>query len=273
MSEQTFDLNMWNLRKHEPNVQSWFQSAFQHNLSKLKSFESAQRTANHIPSVNIAHLFACGKPQGGTYASREVLQYLLQNGGRLDIKDAYGWLPINYACFFAFPATVDVLLEAGSPVQNDMLPQPLDSALQSVAQHKNPCAETCARLLLMHGADPKLGLSSDMHWGGVTWLVWALEAQEFEMAEILYAKGLVSLSQKEKQLLLIRGNTEGFVWAEEHGISLLEDISEDYEGYDMVRQARASYQKRMLNEAVRLPLLKTQEKENDDQKGKGKRKI
>ena len=275
MSDPTFDLNMWDLKRQDAQVQSWFQSAYQHNLQGLKLFEPAKRFANRITSVNIAHLFGCGKPQAGTYTSREVIKYLLDNGARLDVTDAYGWLPINYACFFAYPATVDVLLEAGSPVQNESLPQPLDSALQSLSQHNNHCAETCARLLLMHGADPKKGLSSDMHWGGVTWLVWALVANYLDMAEMLYHKGLNTLSDKEKHLLLVRGHTEGFVWAEEHGISLLEELGQDHEGYEEVRYARSRYQKGLLKKEVQSSLEQKEQKqqEQEDQEGKGKRKM
>lgn len=271
-----FDLNLWDLKRHPERVQAWFQAAYRHDQPSLERLydTSVQQAVENIRSVNVVHLFASGYPRsGGLYRSRSVLEWLLAHGGRLDALDAYGWLPINYACFFAYSQTADVLLEAGSPVQNDHQPQPLDSALQALAHHDVQGAETCARLLLMHGADPNIGSSTDPHFGGVTWLVWALVHDRFDWAHLLWSKGVNTLNAKEKQLLIIRGSIDGLVWAQDHGMDVSELVSLDHEAYHPLQEAKARFESQLLRRAVEHNLKLKENAQEEDGDSKGRRRL
>lgn len=282
MESQNFDLTMWSLSRQPLAIWAWFQNAFRHNLEGLQSLTPSNECIN-ISSVNPLHLFACGKPHGGSYKSREVLNYLIKNGGRLDAQDAYGWLPINYAAYFANTQTLDLLLEAGSPVQNDNGPQPLDSALIALSQNgdHSQSAETCARYLLMHGADPKQGLTTDPHWGGVTWLTWALSHDRFDWAELLFHKGSISLTQKEKHLLLMRGSPEAIAWAEYKNMGVLGMMTSKHEAYEMTQRAKALRESEILHAALlesmegKRFLKKDTEsvEDGEDEKSGGKRRL
>lgn len=240
IQKKIFDLNLWCLNRLSKESFDCFQAAYRHDLDGLMSLGD-QLKKNQISSVNILHLFACGTPQSGTHHSRIILNYLLEHSGILEQIDAYGWLPINYAAYFANTQTLDLLLEAGSPVQNKNGPQPLDSALIALSQNgeHSQSAETCARYLLMHGADPKQGLTTDPHWGGVTWLTWALSHDRFDWAELLMHKGSTTLTQKEKHLLLMRGSPEAIAWAEYKGMDVVGMMTSKHEAYEMARRAKA----------------------------------
>ena len=256
-----FDLNLWNLTHHDASCQKWYQAAFQHDLDMLHAHYSPSfmlknlegKKSQAFSSVDVVHLFACGyEKDNRRFVSQNVLTQLLSWGGRLDAPDVYGWLPINYACYFGLPQTLDVLLEAGSPVQNPFGPQPLDSALTSVAQSPRGPSETCARLLLFHGADPNMGLSGDPQWGGVTWLVWALLNERFDWAELLCRKGVKPLTEKECRLLILRASPEALVWAESWGMRILPFMAKDHHAYDLVHKAEILRQRRFLTEALTL---------------------
>lgn len=266
------DLNLWDLKRLHKRTQQFYQAAYRHDLSKLNNLwcASVKDDVNNQSQVNMAHMFACGQGQGGLRGAREVLHWLVDRGANLDALDAHDWLPLNYACFFALPVTVDVLLEAGVGLYNSCAPQPLDSALQAASQRPNSAAETCARLLLLHGADPKKGLSSDPHWGGVTWLTWALINDRFDWAELLYHKGLEQLSSKEKQLLLVRGSIDSLVWAEEKGMDLASRVLPSHPAYGSLKEAGYRQTRAIINKALGDT---PSEAGNDETDEKGRRKM
>ena len=240
-----FELNLWNLHNTPKNVREWFQACWRHDISSLEekyqtNWQDFVLDKRQKPLVNPLHLFACGYPRsGGLYHSRQILNWILQRGGSLKEQDAYGWLPINYAAWFGLASTIDLLLEAGSPVQNNNI-QPLDSALFALSQKDQPGSETCARLLLMHGANPKLGNVSDPHFAGLTWLVWALENHRWDWAECLWNRGCSDISEKEIHLLLFRGSIESLCWLQEKDVNILSFITSNHEAFDDLMQIKAS---------------------------------
>lgn len=254
------ELECWGLKAFSDECRQWHQEAFRHHLDGVRiapSFELPR-------TVNIAHVFACGSVQAGGLAnSRAVLSYLLDNGGDLCAPDINGWLPVNYAAWFGHAGTMDVLLELGSPVHNPISPQPLDTALAAVAQRNMDGAETCARLLLMHGADPTKGNVADPQYGGISWLVWALENERWEWAECLWAKGLRTMRDKELHLLVLRGGIEALAWAQYHGIDVLAHLSSNHEAYNVVHEVQAHVQREKLLEAVDV----------EGESGEGRRKL
>lgn len=263
------ELNCWKLHQQPKNCRQWFQSAYHHDLWGVQQF-NAMIQPN---TVNIAHLFACGTSRsGGLARSRDVLSYLLENGGDLNAVDVNGWLPINYAVWFGHAGTTDVLLELGSPVQNHYAPQPLDTAFSALTQHQNSGAETCAKLLLLSGADPNKGLSADMQFGGISWLTWALEQERFEWAELLWKKGARITKDKEIHLLLLRASSKSLAWAQYQGMDILGKIDPSHDAYNNVYQAQSLRVKEQLLQNL-APLLTKNETETDEKSGKGRRKL
>lgn len=255
---------------HQPkNCRQWFQSAYNHDLWGVQQFNAIVQP----DTVNIAHLFACGASRsGGLARSRDVLSYVLDNGGDLNAVDVNGWLPINYAVWFGHAGTTDVLLELGSPVQNQYAPQPLDTAFAALTQHQNSGAETCAKLLLLSGADPNKGLSADMQFGGISWLTWALEQERFEWAELLWKKGARITKDKEMHLLLLRASSKSLAWAQYQGMDILGKIDPSHDAYNNVYQAQSLRVKEQLLQSL-APLLTKNETETDEKSGKGRRKL
>lgn len=248
-SQRDFELNIWGLTRQPSSLRQWFQSAWRHDPQGLHQNYWAS-WCDKVSGVNPVHLFACGQPRsGGLRQSRSVLQWLLRHGGSMDQCDAAGWLPINYAAWFGHAATMDVLLEAGSPVVNPKGPQPLDAALMSLSQSDHQGSETCARLLLMHGANPNAGFSSDAHYGGVTWLTWALEKQRWDWAETLWARGQQSISERELHMLILRGSKDTLLWMQAHGVDVLSRLSPTHEFFQDLRVAQAHHERQsMLDE-------------------------
>lgn len=258
----SFELEAWGMKQWSEECRRWHRAAFNHNLDGVQT-----AVAFALPStVNCAHFFACNNIQsGGMHNSRAVLQYLLDNGGDLHAQDSSGWLPINYAVWFGHTATLDILLELGSPVQHPHGPQPLDTALAAVAQRRDVGAESCARWLLMHNANPNMGQTADQQYGGVSWLTWALEHERWDWAELLWAKGARFLREKEIHLLLLRGGEEALAWAQFHGVDILKHLPTHHPAHEKVYQTQAHLERQKMMDAL--------ETFEDDDKEKGRRKI
>ena len=265
---QHFDMNAWGLQSAPHIQQQWLQSAFMHDLDGLIFYHHPDQFVS--TSVNPVHVFACGYPRkGGLYASRQVLQWLIDHGqGDVNAIDLHGWLPINYAVWFGHAPTTDVLLELGSPVQNSGGTQPLDTALEAIAQRRCDTSETCARLLLMHGADPNKSRTLDPNFGGVTWLVWALSNERWDWAECLWNYGARSLRDKEKHLLILRGSEKSLAWAEYKGFDMLPLLSSSHEHFEALLRVRALVDEEKLLLAMGDVLTR-----DDDDDGRGRRKM
>lgn len=276
-----FSLNIWGLHLLDKSTYDWFQYAYRHDLDGLINLYPEIDFTNIDNLINPVHLFACGMQRnGGLYHSRKCLEWLLENGGKLDMLDASNWLPINYAAWFGQASTMDVLLEMGSPVQNPTSPQPLDTALVSISQNSPSSpqgSETCARLLLMHGANPNMGLASDPCYGGVTWLTWALENERLDWAQCLWSAGLNSVSDKEMSLIVLRANFKSLRWLQEKKIDILKWIDASHPFYNDLLLARAHDDKKALIDGLACGIDKD-DLSDDDKKGgggkkRGKRKI
>jgi len=241
------EMEAWGMKTWGNECRRWHQAAFQHNLEGVRTPTPFLRPT----TVNPVHFFACNSVQsGGLTNSRAVLNYLLENGGDLHAMDNTGWLPINYAAWFGFAGTMDVLLELGSPVHHPTSPQPLDTALASVAQLRTEGAETCARLLLMHQADPNRGQTADQNYGGISWLTWALEHERWDWAELLWAKGARFLREKEIHLLIARGSPEVLAWAQFHGVDVLKYLPPEHQAHHKVFQTQAHVERENMMQAV-----------------------
>ena len=269
MTVNSFDMSVWGLHQAPHAQQQWLHAAFMHDWDGLLLHHHPQQFVD-LP-MNPAHAFACGVPRkGGLHASRQALQWLLDHGrADLHATDNHGWLPINYAVWFGHAATTDVLLELGSPVQNHQGTQPLDTALEAVAQRKCESSETCARWLLMHGADPNQGRSVDPSFGGVTWMIWALMNERWDWAQCLFQKGLRTLRDKEKMLLALRGSGPALAWAQANGFNMLSVVSPTHEHFEVLCEVDAHVQRELLMAELDAQLLH----DHDDEEGKGRRRI
>lgn len=267
----SFELQAWGLHACSVAHQQFFHAAFRHDLNELKNHYQANNPWTHS-LVNPAHVFACGVSRGGGLRqSREVLAWLLDHGGSLTELDASGWLPINYAAWFGLAGTIDVMLELNSPVHHPLNPQPLDSALAGMF-HNHHGNETCAKLLLMHNADPMRGNSTDMLHGGMSWLMWALESQRWEWAECLYAKGARLKNDKELHLLIGRASAQALVWAQEHHIDVVKYMTSDHEHWPIMMAAQAYQERQQILEGVGIKEFHPQE-EGDSDKDSGKKRM
>lgn len=244
-----FELESWGMKHWSDECRRWHCAAFAHSLDGVRTATNFGRPT----TVNSVHFFACNNVQsGGMSNSRAVLQHLLDNGGDLAAQDSTGWMPINYAVWFGHTATLDVLLELGSPVQHPTGPQPLDTALAAVAQSRTQGAESCARWLLAHNANPNLGQTADQQYGGVSWLTWALEHERWDWAELLWAKGARFIREKEIQLLLLRGGEDALVWAQFHGLDILQHLPTSHPAHEKVYQTQAYLERQKMMDSLEI---------------------
>lgn len=260
---KNFELTIWCLHHQSQEIQDWYQAVYRHDYEKIVSCWTTEIQQCQVP-VDPIHLFACGHIYGGFQNSRRVLQFLLDKGFCLNAVDKNNWLPINYAVWFGLVGTTDILLELGSPCQNDMGPEPLDTALMALAQTKNQQSEECAQLLMSHGANPQKGLYSDMSFGGVSWIVWALENNNWFWANLLWEKGLRCLKEKEKYLILNRCGLDAFIWLEKHQMGVFIDMPTNHLCYSDLMVYKHNQDKKML-----FNVVKSIEKEKEKEDGQG----
>ena len=238
------ELNLWRLSAQTSQMRLWFQSVRLHATEQVISM-APPNWPNIDVDVDPCHLFAIGSPQGGLRDSRLLLRWLMDNGANINAVDAYGWTPTNYAAWYGQAPAMDLLLEAGAPVHNANNPQPLDHALSGLAHSGNGGNETCARLLLMSGADPNRGFATDPHYGGITWLTWALSQERWDWAECLWAKGQ-RVGEKDMHLVLMRCGAEAWGWLQAHGVDMIANVSSSDPSHDMLRTIKAHMEREAL---------------------------
>lgn len=233
--EDFFELNSWGLA--DPSVRPHAAAAFIHSADSLLAHPCPQSWPRKL--VDPFHLFACGTTHsGGMVAARHALDVLLSQGARLDAIDASGWTPLCYAAWFGLSSTLDVLVEAGAPVHPSEGPMPLSIALSSVAQRQIQGAATCARLLLMSGADPLKCCISETT-GRSSYLSWALATDNIEWANVLAAKGDVIRNERELGTLVWQASAEALDWLQTHGYSVLPRLPADHPHRNALAQAQA----------------------------------
>lgn len=221
--ESFFNLNSWGLVDSPARV--YAQAAFDHDLTELRNLTRPASWPRLL--VDPIHLFACGRTRsGGLHASRQALACLIEQGGDINALDASGWVPMSYSAWFGLASTMDLLLEAGAEVHPDNAPPPLLQALSSLAQTNKPGAHTCARLLLMSGADPLRCSINDIR-GRSSFLSWALSVGNMEIANLLWAKGDRIRSDKELAMLVWGAELESLDWLVEHDYDVLPYLPSD----------------------------------------------
>lgn len=237
-----FELNSWGLS--DPASRAYAQAAFSHNLSALQSLG---RPASWPSVVDPFHLFACGSPRGGgLYASRQVLHCLLDQGANLNAVDNSGWVPLSYAAWFGLAGSLDVLLEANAEVHPVKASLPLTQALSALAQNPNGGAhETCARLLLMSGADP-LKCSISDSTGRSSFLSWALSVGRMEIVHLLWAKGDRIRHDKELAMLVWDAEVQALDWLMEHEYNVLEFLPQTHPHYSALSQIKSARNREQL---------------------------
>lgn len=196
------------------------------------------------------------------HASRQVLELLLSQGANLNAVDASGWVPLSYAAWFGLSSTLDILLEAGADVHPENAQLPLTTALTSFGQRRTAGADTCARLLLMSGAEPGRSSISDTT-GRSSFLSWALATENLEWANLLHAKGDSIRSDRELSILLWQAPAPALDWLQVNGYNVLAKLPPDHPHRNVLFQAEIERRRQALGELVAGRL---QDKE-DDQDG------
>lgn len=242
--ENFFELNSWGLAAQPARLHA--AAAFIHSPDRLLACPRPLEWPTKL--VDSSHLFACGTTHsGGMVAARHALEILLSQGAQLDAIDASGWTPLCYAAWFGLSSTLDVLLEAGAPVHPQQGPMPLAIALSSVAQRQSRGAATCAKLLLMSGADP-LKCSISEATGRSSYLSWALATDNLEWANVLSAKGDVIRNERELGTLVWQASAEALDWLQTHGYSVLPRLPANHPHMAALAQAQAARHRAKLSD-------------------------
>lgn len=243
-----FELNAWGLS--DPAARAYAQAAFDHDLAKIKIF-SGIPSSWPTNTVDPAHLFACGATRsGGLSSSRRALSCLIEQGANLNAVDSSGWVPLSYAAWFGLAGSLDVLLEANAQVHPDKASPPLFHALSSLAQTDKPGSTTCARLLLMSGADPLRCSINEPH-GRASFLSWALSVNNLEMASLLWAKGDRIRGEKELSILIWNADVEPLDWLIQHDYDVLGSLPADNPHRKVLFQAQSSRRRQALTELAK----------------------
>lgn len=258
------EFEKWGMSQEDPKCRQWCQDIYNHNLNGVKI-----KLDFNMPSlVDPIHFFACGNvARGGIKNSRAVLDFLLENNCNINSKDKQGWVPLNYSIWFGHFFTTDLLLESGALIQNEYA-QPLDTALSTIT-YNSDAAMSCARLLLLSGADPNLSKTSDNLYGSISWLTWALEHENFELAKLLHSKGATIKREREIKLLLLRGNNQVLSWAEYHNLGISSIIDPSHNAYSDVMEAFALRLKETILKNLEEEVA---DKEEDEDNGSGRKK-
>lgn len=239
-----FELNSWGLNDRQ--ARHFAAISFSHDVAQL--FGTTLPPCWPHALVNPCHLFACGVTRsGGMASSRRALESLLAKGANLDAVDASGWTPLSYAAWFGLASTLDILLEAGASVHPEGAPPPLTAALSSFAQRKQSGSETCARLLLMSGADPLRCSISDAT-GRSSFLSWALANEYLEWATLLHARGDKLRSDRELSVLTWQAGPYSLDWLQIHGYDVLSSLPMDHEHRPRLLEEQASRRRSALTD-------------------------
>ena len=239
-----FELNSWGLK--DPEARHYASAAHAHVPQLIRSLPFP----NSWPStlVDPCHLFACGTTRsGGMVGARNALEELIAKGANLDAVDASGWTPLSYAAWFGLASTLDILLEAGASVHPEGAPPPLVAALSAFSQHQRSGSETCARLLLMSGADPLRCSISDAT-GRSSFLSWALATDHLDWATLLHARGDKLRSDRELSVLAWQANADALDWLQIHGYDVLSTLPLDHEHRPSLLAAQSARRRAALSE-------------------------
>jgi len=195
--------------------------------------------------------------------SRLLLSALLESKANLNAIDSSGWTPLCYSSWFGLAGTTSLLIEAGADVNFEYAPKPLAVALSSYAQRKSQGASTCAKLLVMSGADPRKCSISDPS-GRSSFLSWAVASSNFEWAEILHGKGDFIRNEREFATLLFDADIASLDWLERHGYDVLSRLSEDHEHWRALMEERAKRRRFFLHGLTGKPMNKVCEEDEED---------
>lgn len=244
-----FNLNCWGLV--DPASRAYAQAAFDHDVDALRKIGS--RPASWpVGNVDPIHLFACGISQPGKlHLSRHALVILIEHGGQIDAIDSSGWVPLSYSAWFGLSRTLDVLLEANASVHPQDAQPPLHYALAALAQsdRRQGCL-TSARLLMMSGADPlRCTINDTTHRS--SFLSSALSSGDFEVAELLWARGDTIRTEKELAMLAWSASAPALDWLDEHQYDILSHMPYDHAHRPVLAKAKAQRMRVALTKVAR----------------------
>lgn len=243
-STDFFEINSWGLK--DPEARRYAAAAHAHESQLIRALAFPASWPSTL--VDPCHLFACGTTRpGGMVNARHALEELVSKGANLDAVDASGWTPLSYAAWFGLASTLDILLEAGASVHPDGAPPPLVAALSAFSQHQRSGSETCARLLLMSGADPMRCSISDAT-GRSSFLSWALATDHLDWATLLHARGDKLRSDRELSILAWQAAADALDWLQIHGYDVLSTLPLDHEHRPSLLAAHSARRRAALSE-------------------------